>query len=154
METLENKYIKRDSFDEVDRILIIVEKTKEKYERSTQFLSYLIWAYTISLFIFVAAFSYSGGISASQKSEKFLAVIIASILLLAFGISQIRTFLVRKTLNQKEFTTITLQATEVIREIVPALARSERWSVLQKFELRLRLSRLGIGTEKIFGPEM
>lgn len=163
MEALEDKYTKRDSFDEVDRILTIVEESRRDFEKADKTYSYFMFALFIIMLINVGALLYlfvkgdTMGLSVQTINQENTLSSIFYCLISVFGIFIIfrlnKVFEARKK-KKEEFLDTTAQAIEVIREIIPVLARSEHWSVLRKFELRLRLSRLGISTETIFGPEM
>jgi hypothetical protein len=151
MEAFQERDVKRDSFEEVDRILTIVEKSKTDYNKAE---SDLVRRIVVVLFVLVAAIfvvlALLNYIYPSAEKSKFfniyLPVVSAAIGHLTV---EVNFFLKRK----KEAQNTTRQAAEVIREIVPTLSYIEHWSALRKFELRLRLSRLGISTDKIFGPE-
>lgn len=163
MEALEDKYTKRDSFDEVDRILTIVEESKREFDKGDK--AYSLFMYSLFCIIaliisFLIYFFFNGDKIKSYEqaiNQENGLFNISSLLFSAIGVFivfRLTKILDDRKKKEKEFLETTAQATEVLREIVPALSRSERWSVLQKFELRLRLSRLGISVDKIFEPEM
>lgn len=162
MEALEDKYTKRDSFDEVDRILTIVEESRERCEVADSTHNNLSLKFSFLLLTTLFSFGfivneYFSNYNSWVNIINFkgsTTLLIFCVIIVSLTLFQLNQSIKAKESISREHNTILLEATEVIREIVPALSRSERWSVLQKFELRLRLSRLGISVDKIFEPEM
>lgn len=146
MEAYQEKDVKRDSFEEVDRILAIVEESKKKFDKEQFTYNSIL---TIS---FIAATVFGGIMLFHYLKGDLDRDIIMPIAFISSIIEIVYTLNVKEKARH-EFEQTRDQATEVIREVVPALSRSERWSALRKFELRLRLSKLGISADTIFGRE-
>ena len=164
METIEFKNVKRDGFEEVDRILIIVESSKKEFEQAKDVLlrnAIIMWLivstgsvvifYLVSNFknlLLISAQGFMPAFSINQLNQYLLSFFLLFITGFLIGIffGSYRIYSSKK----KNYRMTILQAADVIREIIPILSRSEHWSALRNFELRLRLSKLGISSEKLF----
>jgi uncharacterized BrkB/YihY/UPF0761 family membrane protein len=161
MEALEEKYVKHDSFEEIDRILTIVENTRsESLKAREKFMQLFMTFMTFLLLSAGSAFfigselekaSANNNVDSSNVSllalyfmVLFPAALFSFVLYYTFAASQ--QFKKQALINKMT----TSQATEVLRELLPSLSRSEDWSTLKKFELKLRLSKLGISSERLF----
>jgi hypothetical protein len=149
MEAFQEQVIKRDSFEEVDRILAIVEESKKDFDKRDIFYKFLELSLYLGLLVLIFAYAYSVLYGKNMGIEKYFMGSSVGL----FGLLQLVFVLRTRRKLKNDYMLTSKQATEVIREIFPVLSRSDNWSALQKFELRLRLSRLGISTDKIFGPE-
>lgn len=147
MEAYEERDIKRDSFEEVDRILAIVEESKKKFDKE-EAAYILISSAMIGLLTGIVMFAYNSGFFVKETTFTALIIITLVLCTVIFAICYTREKKIRHEFERTKYL-----ATEVIREVVPTLSRSERWSALRKFELRLRLSKLSISADKIFGHE-
>jgi len=159
MEALEEKYVKYDSFEEVDRILTIVENSKIEFEQARRRLSRLsIASLALMVLTAIAVFTMS-----TPKDEIFtllangdvsiLAMYAFPLLLSCFNL--VMFFYASGTVNQtnkqlSSYKATISRATEILRELIPTLSKSEQWTVLRQLELNLRLSKLGIDSEAMF----
>ena len=157
MEALEEKYTRHDSFEEVDRILAIVENSKSEFDKGKERM--------LPVFIILFAnmcFSALSVIFLEEKGEaifkdnnvvSLVTSYVVGVLLIGMNFTIFYYgFIVNRHFSEKAagYRLTTSEATEVLRELLPSLSRSEHWSSLRKFELRLRLSKLDISSEKLF----
>jgi len=151
MEALEEKYVKHDSFEEVSRILSIVEDVQKEFEqvRYNLFNRVLLSAFVGC--VFVIAF-----LEILKSSSDYTAMSIATIVIALVGFPLIAVIILSGTTyltyhrTKFHYKLTSGSALEVVRELIPTLSKSEKWSVLRQFELKLRLSKLGISSEKLF----
>jgi uncharacterized membrane protein len=131
-----------DSFDDVDRILIIVEGSKAKWEKvKVRFTFYMLMLGPVALLaLYTLCFMTIRIGFDSFKGESF----VISIFSLTLSMISIFYFYEQYREANKDYNQTALRATDLIREIMPALAKSENWSMLRRFELELRLTKLGI----------
>lgn len=157
MEALEEKYVKHDSFEEVDRILIIVENSKSEFERARSSIYFQFTAMTVFTMALILSLSGTIDILKGNRTKPdyinfidpaFMMCTVA--LLTTFIIVMLSSSYNRYRKNRAYYKSTIKAAAEVIRELVPTLSRSEKWSSLRKFELKLRLSKLDISSEKLF----
>lgn len=157
MEALEEKYILHDSFEEVDRILTIVEKSKSEFEgaRSRLFFQLIVMV----IFTTTSILTLSGTFDVLKRGKPkpefmnfidpgFMIGIVA--LLLTIVIAILSSSYNVYSRNKLYYDSTLKAAAGVIRELVPTLSRLEKWSSLRKFEIKLRLSKLGINSEAMF----
>ena len=155
MEALEGKDVRHDSFEEVSRILSIVENAKKEYQRAVEsMLRFFVGFLLFSVPLIVTVFFLEDRINTvvhKNNIENLLIAYLAILWLTCFCYFLIKRYQLRK--KRIVYKTTVSQATELLREVIPVLARTDNWSALRQFELRLRLSKLGISSEKLFaGP--
>jgi predicted permease len=139
--TTERAKTQRDSFEDVDRILAIVEESKAKYEKGKENFQLILFVFG-SWIGFVSKDDFWGKVVNSFSGELYVE---PSLIVLTLGFFLFLTFIYERLLSKrKDYKQTALHAADVIREAIPFLAESENWSPLRKFELNLRLSRLGI----------
>lgn len=156
MEAVERVDRQPNSFEEVDRILTIVEESKKDFDDFnnkklsrilTSLYSPILCAFIgvlISLYVHVTK-------DESVLSTNYFNVSFTVVNLLV-SIPYIKYTLIYSQLSKekkKSYRITNTQATEILREIIPIISRHENWSALRKIEIRLRLSKLDIGPEGI-----
>ena len=146
MEALERIDKQPDSFEEVDRILTIVEQAKSDFDqiekREIRFMSVLALSILIVSVFPIGLFIYS-------KNVIDTFTLLIALLVGASNIVLLRHQFVLYKSKKKQYDLSVVQAIETIREIIPILSGSENWSSLRKFEIRLRLSKLDISPQGI-----
>ncbi len=146
MEALERIDRQPDSSDEVDRLLTIVEESKRDFDqvekREIRFMSILALSVLVISVLPLYLFIFSN--STIDTSTLVIALLIG-----ASNIILLKHHFVLYKNKKKLYDQSVKPAIEAIREVIPVLSRSENWSVLKKFEIRLRLSKLNISPEEI-----
>jgi hypothetical protein len=135
--------VQQDSFEQIDRILKIAEEYNREYRKET--LLHQLSSWIRFLAAVVLAYGIVEVTGARTDASKF-----PTVALVAFSIGvlleiAIRVFYTDPILKKiKQYKSVTDQAIEIIRETYPFISIAENWSPLRKFELKLRLSQLGI----------
>jgi hypothetical protein len=133
-----------DSFDDVDRILIIVEASKAKWEKVK--VRFTISMLILGPILLVALYFFSFMmiiITDPDFHTVEMQFVVSGLIIIILTISIFYSYKEYREAN-KDYNQTALRATDLIREIMPALAKSENWSMLRRFELELRLTKLGI----------
>ena len=137
---------------DVDRLLELAEKTKEKCERLQQRIRHLsFWQ------VGVAATYSCLGLSLVVKNYSNLPSISEMIAFGSFAVLAF-IFIVFYTLGGEKrqcervlgVEKLALEETVgLIREVEPLISQKEGWSLLKRAEFRIRISKFGIGTQTL-----